>query len=86
MVCETYLRRTQAGLSGRVKEQQEGTSPNHVQAIFSSSVVFRPLNEQVKREEVAMEIGKSIFFHAGGEDNLIPILDIVIVCFCRHEV
>ena len=38
MVCKTYLIRAQAGPSCRVKEQQEGTSPNHVQAIFSISV------------------------------------------------
>ena len=34
MVCKTYLRRNQAGPSRRAKEQQEGISPNHVQAIF----------------------------------------------------
>ena len=34
MVCKTYLRRTQAGPSRRVMEQQEGISPNHLQAIF----------------------------------------------------
>ena len=43
MVCKTYLRRTQAEPSSRVKEQQEGISPNHVRAIFSASVGFSVL-------------------------------------------
>ena len=34
MVCKKYLRRTEEGPSRRVKEQQEGISPNHLQAIF----------------------------------------------------
>ena len=38
MVCVTYLRSTQGGPSRIVKEQQEGTSPNHVRAVFSASV------------------------------------------------
>ena len=42
MVCKTYLRRTQARPSSRDQEQQEGTSPNHVQAIFSTSVSRTP--------------------------------------------
>ena len=66
--------------------ERHADSPVKADDATFCGLVFRPLNEQVKREEVAPEIGKSIFFHAGGEDNLIPILDIVIVCFCRHEV
>ena len=38
MLRKTYLRTTKAGQSSRVKEDHEGTSPNHVQAIFSASV------------------------------------------------
>ena len=45
MVCKTYLRRTQAGPSRRVKEQHKGISPNHVRAIFSPSVEFSMLVE-----------------------------------------
>ena len=37
-VCKTYLRRTQAGPVRAGKQQQEQISPNHVQAIFSTSV------------------------------------------------
>ena len=47
MVCKTYLRGTHAGPSRRVKEQQEGISPNHVRAIFLASVFIclRPFDK-----------------------------------------
>ena len=38
MICKTYLRRTQAGPSRKVKEQQKQASPTHVRAIFSAYV------------------------------------------------
>ena len=36
LVYKTYLRRTQAGPSRRVKEEQERISPNHIWAFFLS--------------------------------------------------
>ena len=39
VACKTQLRGTQAAPSRAVKEQQKGNSPNHVQAIFFTSVV-----------------------------------------------